>query len=284
MNTLRSLILLLLVTLGAAPAHAQSEPTPPPPTTATTPAAMLARADDLFDRAALALRDNPTAARGLFAQAAAAYQELVRDHQVRHAAIYTNLGNARLLAGDVGRAVADLRRAERLDPTSDAARRSLEAARARVPAAVAPDTSTRALDILLIWRRILPRSVVMLIGLCAWIAVWTLGAVRIASPDNRPHAAWILIPAAGAALCLGGLLLEEFAVFRRHDAVVIAEDAVGRLGPDAVAFEPSFSAPLAPGVEGTIVAANDDWRMLRLADGRTTWLPALALEEIRVAD
>jgi hypothetical protein len=254
------------------------QPAPP------DPAALLAQADSLFDQAARALPDNPGAARALFAQSAAAYQTLIRDHNVRHAAVYTNLGNARLLSGDVGRAVADLRRAERLDPTSRAARTSLGAARAQVPAAIAPDTSSRALDILLVWRRFLPRSAVLLVGLCAWITFWTLGAVRLSHDAPWPRAAWIIVPGAIAALCLGGLLLEEFTVFRTTDAVVIGDNAIGRLGPDAIAFQPSFGAPLPPGVEGRIIGADDDWRLLRLADGRTTWLPAPALEEIAPSD
>lgn len=284
MTTLRSPIPVLALFLAfvawlAPVASAQSDAQSPPDT-----AALLTQADDLFDQAARTLNDNPTAARALFAQAAAAYQTLVRDHHIRHAAIYTNLGNARLLAGDVGRAIADLRRAQRLDPTAAAPRESLDAARAQVSAIVTPDTSNRALDIMLIWRRFLPRSVVMLIGLCAWIVCWTLGAVRIASDTSRPRAGWIIAPAAIAALCLGGLMLEEFTVFRARDAVIVSENAIGRLGPDAIAFHPSFSAPLPPGVEGRIVGSNDDWRLLRLADGRTTWLPALALDEITSAD
>jgi hypothetical protein len=261
-------------------ARAQTTPPPSPPDAA----ALLAQADTLFDQASGALSTDPTAARALFAQSAAAYETLIRDHNIRHAAVYTNLGNARLLSGDIGRAIADLRRAERLDPTSETARTGLEAARSRVSAAIAPDTSSRALSILLIWRHVLPRSAVMVIGLCAWAACWIMGAMRIIHGGSPPRAGWIVVSAGVAALCLGGLLLEELAVFRVRDAVVIGENAVGRLGPDAIAFEPSFSAPLSPGVEGRIVADKGEWRMLRLADGRTTWVPAAALDEISPRD
>jgi len=263
-----------------APAQQLSVPAPPP----ADNAALLAQADALFDKASQTIQTDPTAARALFAQAAAAYETLVRDRGIRHAAVYTNLGNARLLSGDVGRAVADLRRAERLDPTSQTARTGLEAARSRVSAAIAPDTSSRALSILLIWRHVLPRSTVMIIGLVAWAACWLMGAARILHGGAPPRAVWLVITGAIAALCLGGLLLEELAVFHRHDAVVIGDNAVGRLGPDAIAFEPSFGAPLPPGVEGTIIADKGEWRMIRLADGRTTWLPVASLDVIAPGD
>ena len=55
--------------------------------------------------------------------------------------------------------------------------------------------------------------------------------------------------------------------------VIVGGEVVGRKGPDARGYEPSFTAPLPPGVEFELLETRGRWVYVRLRDGRTTWLP-----------
>ena len=67
---------------------------------------------------------------GQFAQAAQAYQQLV-DHGYVSSALFYNLGNAHYKQGDYGRAIANYRRAQRLDPRDSDIEANLALARAQ---------------------------------------------------------------------------------------------------------------------------------------------------------
>lgn len=69
-------------------------------------------------------------------------------------------------------------------------------------------------------------------------------------------------------------------MFHNVSAVVIAPEVIGRNGPDAGAYEATFSAPIQAGVEATILETRSEWVRVRLADGRTTWLPTDAVEVV----
>jgi tetratricopeptide (TPR) repeat protein len=65
---------------------------------------------------------------GQYAKAAEAYQQLV-DQGYSDAALFYNLGNAYFKQGDIGRAILNYRRAERLHPRDPDTRANLELAR-----------------------------------------------------------------------------------------------------------------------------------------------------------
>jgi len=57
------------------------------------------------------------------------------------------------------------------------------------------------------------------------------------------------------------------------EGVILAEEVVGRKGPDERGYAPSFSEPLTEGVEFTVVERRAGWLYVRLPDERTTWIP-----------
>src|SRR5262249_50947196 len=80
---------------------------------------------DAFDAA------NKLYEQGKFNEAASAYEKLVQSGQVS-AALYFNLGNAFFKAGQVGRAIAEYRRAEQLTPRDPDLRANLQFARKQI--------------------------------------------------------------------------------------------------------------------------------------------------------
>ena len=83
-----------------------------------------------------------------------------------------------------------------------------------------------------------------------------------------------------AALCFSSVIVDEVGSRRANEGVIVAEQVVGRKGPDPVGYEPSFRAPLHAGVEFAIVEERSGWYLVRLRDDRETWLPVSAVERV----
>ena len=236
-------------------------------------------ANTLMERADATLGEDPDLARSLYSQSAALYRSCIEEGGIDNADLHANLGNAELRAGNVGLAIVSYRRAERLDPTNEIARAGLAAARSRVSVLVNPDPPRFAIDAVFLWRHWVPRTLVFGVGVAAWVGLWLLLGTRLVGRRSVP-AGWVVACGAVALLALGGQYAEQRTLYAGDNAVVTALEITGRNGPNAVAYEPTFADPLVDGVECVLLAARDGWRRVRLRDGRTTWLPADALETI----
>ncbi len=262
------IIALLLVTASAADGAVDP-----------TIAQRFDEANALMERADETLPEDPDLARSLYEQSAALYRSCVEDGGIDNADLHANLGNAELRSGNIGLAVVSYRRAERLDPTNPGARAGLKAARSQIPVRVDPDAPRFAIDALFIWRRWIPRQVVFGAGVLAWLGLWALLGARIAGVWKAP-AGWIVACGAVALLTIGGQYAEQRTLYSVNNAVVTALEITGRNGPNAAAYEPTFADPLVAGVECVLLESREGWRHVRLKDGRTTWVPADALETI----
>lgn len=254
---------------------------------AATPAAAQPAPDDLRDRFQRASqtfeeavaqlgRDEAAAADGL--RLAAERYLALADDGAASSDVYTNAANARLLSGDLGEAVALYHRALRLDPGDRNAAQNLAVARTRASAGAAVEPARTALETATGWRRAVPADARAVIAAAAWAALWLWAAARVAG-RTRLHWSIVAVP----ALAVGGVAAATLAADHQRAAgapvgVVVAPETTGRTGPDAVAYEPSFTAPLPEGAEFRVVSTRERWVRARLADGRETWLPRADVE------
>lgn len=241
---------------------------------------VLVRAEAAFDRGTAALADDPTAGRSHFAEAAADYALAIEQLDGIRPKLQFNLGNALLLAGDVGGAVLAYRRAEMYAPTLPRLRDTLDATRRRVAVELSPTLGERMLGMLLSWRGVVPRWALLAISFAAFAGLWIAASVRLLKGVRAGPAlvAWL---AALAVLPLGLLVLERVLLLDRPHAVVVALAGVeGLNGPAFGVYEPSFTRPLPPGTEAIIIEERNGWRHIRLIDGRETWVPASAIEPV----
>ncbi len=193
--------------------------------------------------------------------------------------LYRGLGNAHLLAGDVGRAVLAYRRAERLDPRDPRVRSSLTYARSLVGTAAPEGGQALAEDALLWWRGLVPRPWILALGLAASGAFWILAALRVARL-RRVGTGWLVGAAALAILPLGSLALEEALGAASGHAVIVGGPADAYNGPNAAVYPRTFEQPLAPGVEARVLEERGEWVRLRLRSGGETWVRAEAVERV----
>jgi hypothetical protein len=241
--------------------------------------ALLDEANAKFNQGVEVSGKDRRAAAGLYTEAIARWRRIAEEGDVHSTRLNTNMGNAYLLEGDVGRAVASYKRAERLNPRDAEAKAGLAAARARVGTEVKESGESRAQRWLLSWRGIVPRGVWLWSFAGLYLGGWGVAMARGAGWRRAPG--W-LGPAmvAAAVVCIGPLVAEEMLWRGRPEVVVVADGTVGRNGPSEAVYEATFKEPLKAGVEAKVLERRGGWERLRLADGRETWVAEGSVERV----
>lgn len=229
---------------------------------------LLERAEALVDEALAS--DDDLARRALGARASAHYRAILK-RGADSAALRRAAGHAAWLAGEPGLAVAEFRRAERLDPTDVRTREGLQTLRAEIGA---PVQSAHGTAWWLRWRGVVSRDVVLGASLVMWGLAWiaAVGCFAIAGA-RRP------LGACGGALgvvslFLGALLAMDRAELGSATHVVLLAETAGYTGPSEAVYEPAFATPIAAGWEGAVDASRDGWLRVRFRGLDEAWVPA----------
>lgn len=237
-------------------------------------------ANATFDEGARVIASDRQAGIGLLDESVAMFERVIDEGGIENGRIYYNIGNARALQGDTGGAVLNYRRALRLMPGDATIERALESARRRVEGRVEAPGSERAERLLLAWHyRLAPGTRFGLLAVCS-LVFWGVALAR--TWRVGPRSLWWLGGFAGAMglAMLGSLVASDRAVTTSGDAVVMTSGVVGRKGPDDAAYQPSFNERLHAGTEVSVVERRLGWALVRLADGRETWLPERTIEPV----
>ncbi len=234
---------------------------------------VLRQAGDDFTRGLGLAGDRPAEAHDAFESAARRYGQLAES--VPSAALRYNEGTAWLRAGDAGRAIVALRRAQRLGGAhDDRIANNLALARERVRT----DAGWPSGGMLGSVAGALPAAWLAGLGVGLFSLGWVLAAARLLgarAPVGAMVGAWVV-----SAGCIGLFVVGHRALHDPAHAVVVAQETTARLGPDESAYEPAFSASLTSGVEVRIVDERSGWAMIELADGREAWVRAGDVERI----
>jgi tetratricopeptide (TPR) repeat protein len=197
---------------------------------------------------------------GKFSEAAAAYEKLLQAGAPAEA-VHFNLGNACFKAGQLGRAIAEWRLAERSSPRDPSVRFNLQFARKRVTGSDAPPGT--------LWQRAL-RSLTlnewtMLASVSLWIWFLLL-ALREFKPALRKVLSGYTATAGLGALLLAGCLAGAAALqFNTRPAVVIVSEAIARTGP---LEEAKVLHQLRDGTEVVVL----DEKEITVGEKKQTWL------------
>ncbi|MEX2218437.1 MAG: hypothetical protein WD749_06710 [Phycisphaerales bacterium] len=265
-----TLLALLVSLLAALPARAETPADPPRHST------LFAEANAKF-RDALATKD-PEVARSLFTEAIARWAAIT-EGGTRSAELHVNIGNASLLAGDPGRALAAYRRAERLDAADPAVKAGLDAVRRHAGSTPpVPETlSEKALQ----WAGHLPRRALLGAFAIIWIAGWTVLLIRLlghaAAPALRPLGPALLIL---GSLVAAPVVIAEAMESRLAHAVIVTAKAAAYNGPSDAVYQRTFQEGLPAGLEVRLLERRGHWSKVRLGDGRETWVRLSDLERI----
>jgi tetratricopeptide (TPR) repeat protein len=216
---------------------------------------------------------------GRYAESAQVYEQIV-DQGYQDSALYYNLGNAYYKQGDLGRAILNYVRAERLAPRDADVRANLELARAQTIDLLGPaERSLPARLAAAVQSRLTTNELA-----AATLALWFLLTLPLAialfgKPGGLRRASAQVAAVLGLVLVLGAvtLLVRVNAESDRQGVVVVAEtvDVVSGPGPQYVT---EFA--LHAGAEARLIERRGSWARLALPDGGLQgWVPVSAVED-----
>ncbi|MFO0874818.1 MAG: tetratricopeptide repeat protein [Phycisphaerales bacterium] len=191
-------------------------------------------------------------------------------------ALWYNLGNARLQAGDLGEAIAAYLEAQRLVPSDPRLAANLSAARARCQDRLPADRGRGSWSSAMAARNAISPATRLWAAIAAQALFWTLLAVR--RVRLVPLAA--IIAAGVATLLLGATVAVDMMVSRdRTQAVLVVDDAILRKG-NGEGFDPAITARLGSGVELRVLEERPGWLRVRLPEGSEGWLRSEQVDRV----
>jgi len=186
--------------------------------------------------------------------------------------LFYNLGNADQRLGAMGLAMLNYERALVLQPGQAEARANLQYLRKQGTVEIAPaDWRTRFFN-LLTFDRWLAIAVIAGWGM-VFFALWPWFFRRKFTGAGG----------GGIACTVGIAILAGFGAYQTSGeldaAVVIVQEAEARQGP---AERTPLAETLSAGTRVRVLSSQDEWHFCSLPGGTTAWLPAAAIERIRI--
>lgn len=222
-----------------------------------------------FDRGTDLRSTNPPEAARAFRESAEKLQAVV-DSGIRNGKLYYNLGNAYLRCGELGRAILNYRRAERLIPGDGQLEANLRFARGLRQNQIPPSGRASLVRTFFAWHFDVPIRWRFAVGLACYVAFWCLLLVRIYWRTIR----WGLtgVPLLILWLTLGASVAYETLIqSRQAEGVLIADEVIVRKSYGDGA-EQQFDQPLHQGVEFAVLDRRPDWILIELPDGKSGWI------------
>jgi hypothetical protein len=214
----------------------------------------------------------------MYAAAAQQYEFLVNEEGIRNGDLFYTLGNSWFLAGDVGRAILNYRRAERYFPGNADVRHNLETVLEKridlIPAKGLHPLASRFLG----WHFNTSTTIRWWLFSACWVMAW--GAWTWKKRTERKEARITTRIAGILSFLLIASLITELVLNRSVEpGVILASEVLARKG-DGEIYAPAFLDPLHSGTEFFRLEDRGSWWHIRLADGQECWIPSRAAEII----
>ena len=229
----------------------------------------LSNALESFDRGSALMKSAPDVALAAFRQARDKLESVV-DAGIDNGLLYYNLGNTHVRLGEIGEAIADYRRAERLIPNDQRLKANLQFARSLMRDHIEPSGKRTFLRTVFFWHYSWPLRARRTAAMIGYGLFWLLLAVRALRP--RVNAGYALL------VCLAFWVLQGASVAidlrsqnRPSEGVLVANDVVVRKG-NGEGYDPQFDQPLHEGVEFRVIEQRGGWLRIELADGNQGWV------------
>jgi tetratricopeptide (TPR) repeat protein len=200
---------------------------------------------------------------GKFTDAVAAYENILYSGQ-KSVALYYNLGNAYFKSGQIGKAIAAYREAEKMTPRDPDIRANLQFARNQIQGpTLPPGRAQRVLGKLSL------NEWTLLAAAALWLCFLIL-ALREWRPSlKRPLRLYVFAAAIATLLLLACVTISWLQNRSTRTAIVISRDVPVRHGP----LEESASAfTVHDGAELRVLDQNNEWLQVATDPSRIGWL------------
>jgi tetratricopeptide (TPR) repeat protein len=200
---------------------------------------------------------------GKFSEAVAAYENILYSGQ-KSVALYYNLGNAYFKNGQIGKAIATYREAEKMTPRDPDIRANLQFARNQIQGpTLAPSRGQRFLGKLTL------NEWTLLAAAALWLCFLILALSQWRPTLKRPLRLYFSATALAAILLFACVAISWSQNRSRRTAIVISGDAMVRRGP----LEESATAfTVHDGAELRVLDQNNDWVQVTSDPSRIGWL------------
>ncbi|VGO22367.1 SH3 domain-containing protein [Pontiella sulfatireligans] len=214
----------------------------------------------------------------MYAEAARQFEYLVTEEGVRNEQLFYTLGNNWFMAGDVGRAILNYRRAEQYLPNNADLKHNLSSA-LELRTDLIPEKEPHPLAAKLLgWHFKSSTALRWWLFAFVWMLFW--GAWLWARHSTKKEAGITLaVTAVLSVVLLASLLTEYIQEKKATPGVITANEVLARKG-DGDMYAPAFLEPLHSGSEFQTLEVRGPWRHIRLADGQTCWISSAAAESV----
>jgi len=228
-----------------------------------------------FDHAQQILPTQPTTARRLFRAAAQRFESIAATG-IHNGKLAFNLGNCYLQAGDIGRAILNFRRAQRLIPRDPLLADNLAEARSRCLTSIKSSRSNRVMRNLFFWHYDTSFGERLFAMIGASALFWGLLILRCFWPRRGLTIMSVLAILATSALA-ASITTEKWTAKNARAGVITAMDVSVLKGP-GTGYQRLFEQPLQPGVELTRLQQRGDWWQISVPDGKVGWIDSASAE------
>jgi len=208
----------------------------------------------------------------LYEKTILSYEKLINEGQIKNAKLYYNLANAYFLKGDIGRAILNYRRAEKLDKSDTDIQKNLTFARSRRLDKVTEKTEKRVLHTLFFWHYDFPIKTKFLLT-CIFFAIVCISVTAMIWLGRIAPIKLAMIISGILMVCFLVSLVTEVSVQAgKACGVVTVDEVIARQG-DGRNYSVSFKEPLHAGTEFDLLEHRAGWLHIRLSDDSEGWIP-----------
>ena len=238
---------------------------------------LFTEANDAFRKANSAADD--TSREKLYDKSILAFEKIISEGRIQNAKLYYNLANAYLLKGDVGRAILNYRRAEKVDNTNPDIKKNLAFARGRRIDKVPVKAEKRVLRTLFFWHYDFSLKTKFLLS-CIFFAIVCISLTVMVWFGRRASMTVTVVICGILMLCLFGSVVVET---RTNSAlvcgVITVDEVIARQG-DGQNYPASFKEPLHEGTEFDLLEQRGGWLHIKLTDDSQAWITKSSAELI----
>jgi tetratricopeptide (TPR) repeat protein len=245
---------------------------------ASSPPRLLASQSPVTPTEAMRLA-NQNYEEGNYAEAVAIYEAIV-ESGLHNSTVYYNLGNAYFKQGDLGRAILNYRRAQRLDPRDADIVTNLSVARAQTVDQLEASSEGAWSNLVQLAEEWLTLREAALLALVLWLLIGALAIVAILKPLLRR---WCFIAMGTLVLfLLVGLIsiANRYYIEQTHpSAVIVAQQVDVTSGPGGSGqYLVEFN--LHAGAEVSLLESRPGWERITLPGDLQGWVPDEAVERV----
>jgi len=233
--------------------------------------ALFKQANQAFRQANSIVSDADQAEK-LYEKAVLSYEKIINDGQIKNARLYYNLGNAYFLKGNLGKAILNYRRAEKLDNDDANIQKNLAFARSRRLDKVKVKTEERVLQTLFFWHYDFSIKTKFLLTCLFFAAVCISLTLMIWFGRAAPGTVTAVICGILTVCFFASVVLETRTRARRICGVITAQEVIARQG-DGQNYPASFKDSLHAGTEFDLLERRPAWLHIKLADNSDGWIP-----------